>query len=260
METDDVLTLLQDVAAAVVQPRFRALADGEVMEKNPGDLVTVADRESEVEITRALRAAYPDALMVGEEAVSADRAALDAAASADHWFAIDPVDGTRNFVHGSEDYAVMVAEMRAHEVVRSWIWQPEHKRAYVAERGAGAWCGDRRLEATPRSESEPRGRTSKRARVGTTVGTLPPLELTWLSCGIDYPKLAESDCDYLLYNSALPWDHAAGTLLVSEASGTTRYDDGTPYDPTSTRGPLLVAGSDGVCGTVLAALDEASAE
>lgn len=255
VQTDEVLTLLQEVADAVIEPRFRALTEGEVMEKNPGDLVTVADREAEVEITKRLVAAYPDALMVGEEAVSADSSALHAAAGADHWFTIDPVDGTRNFVHGSQDYAVMVAEMRHREVVRSWIWQPEHKLAYVAERGAGAWCGERRLDIPERDEQDPRGRTSRRALIGTSVGELSPLELTWVSCGIDYPKLAENACDYLLYGGAMPWDHAPGSLLVAEAGGITTYDDGTAYDPTTTRSPLVAAGSAAISKTVLKALD-----
>lgn len=245
------MNLLQDVAEAVIEPRFRALVAGEVMEKKPGDLVTIADREAEVEITKALAAAYPDALMIGEEAVSADWAKLDALGEADHWFTIDPVDGTRNFVHGSVDYAVMVAEVRRTEVVRGWIWQPEYKLGYVAERGAGTWCGDRRVQAAERNDAEPRGRTSRRSLIGTRVGGLPPLELTWVSCGIDYPKLAENACDYLLYSGALPWDHAAGSLLVAEADGVTTYDDGKPYDPTTTRSPLIVAGSAGVSRTVL---------
>lgn len=257
MQTDEVLNLLQEVAAAVIEPRFRALAHGDVMEKKPGDLVTVADREAEVEITARLRAAYPDALMVGEEAISADWAKLDAVGEADHWFTIDPVDGTRNFVHGSPDYAVMVAEVCRHEVVRGWIWQPEHKLAYVAERGSGAWCGDRRLQVLPRDDDDPRGRTSRRSLIGTSLGALSPLELTWVSCGIDYPKLAENACDYLLYSGALPWDHAAGTLLVSEVGGIATYDDGQHYDPTSTRAPLVVTGSEGVSQTVLTAVREA---
>jgi fructose-1,6-bisphosphatase/inositol monophosphatase family enzyme len=257
VQTDEVLNLLQEVAESVIEPRFRALAEGEVMEKNPGDLVTVADREAEVEITKRLVAAYPGALMVGEEAVSADSSALDAAGDAEHWFTIDPVDGTRNFVHGSPDYAVMVAEMRRREVVRSWIWQPEHELAYVAERGAGAWCGDRRLEVPVRDEHAPRGRTSRRALVGAVLCDLSPLELTWASCGIDYPKLAENACDYVLYGSVMPWDHAPGSLLVAEAGGTTTYDDGTTYDPTSTRSPLVAAGSAAISVTVLDALDGA---
>jgi len=260
VQTDEVLNLLQEVAEAVIEPRFRALAEGEVMEKKPGDLVTVADREAEVEITKALRAAYPNALMIGEEAVSADWSRLDATADADHWFTIDPVDGTRNFVHGSKDYAVMVAELRRNEVVRGWIWQPEHELAYVAERGAGAWCGGRRLQVTERDATDPRGRTSRRSLIGTSLGELSPMQLTWVSCGIDYPKLAENACDYLLYNGALPWDHAAGALIVAEAGGVTTYDDGRLYDPTTTRSPLIVAGSADVSRTVLGALDGVPAE
>ena len=68
-----MLRLLQDVAAEVVDPRFRALGKDEVSSKRrPGDLVTVADREAEVLITAALRRGYPGALVLGEEAVAAD--------------------------------------------------------------------------------------------------------------------------------------------------------------------------------------------
>lgn len=59
METQAILDLMRRVAAEVIEPRFRALADDEVHEKNPGDLVTVADREAEVLITAELRRAYP---------------------------------------------------------------------------------------------------------------------------------------------------------------------------------------------------------
>ena len=44
MHTDEVLAMIQEVSAELVLPRWRALAEGEVMEKQPGDLVTVADR------------------------------------------------------------------------------------------------------------------------------------------------------------------------------------------------------------------------
>ncbi len=67
MDTDAVLRLMQEVAAEVIDPRFRSLSEGEIDEKGPGDLVTAADREAEVLITRVLRAAYPDAVILGEE-------------------------------------------------------------------------------------------------------------------------------------------------------------------------------------------------
>ena len=181
MDTAAVLAMLQEVADEVVVPRFRALGDDEVSEKNPGDLVTVADREAEVLITERLRAAYPDAMVLGEEAVAADASLLQRFADADHAFTVDPVDGTKNFVKGSPDHAVMAAELRGGEVVRSWIWQPQHARAYVAERGAGAWRDGERLTRPDRAgarQDDLRGVTSRRTWIGKAVGTLRALELT----------------------------------------------------------------------------------
>ena len=74
MDSEAVLKLIRDVAEEVVNPRFRALADHQIQEKNPGDLVTVADREAEELLTRALTAAYPDAVVLGEEAYAGDPA------------------------------------------------------------------------------------------------------------------------------------------------------------------------------------------
>ena len=230
MNTDAVLTLLQDVADQVITPRFRNLVADEVAEKNPGDLVTVADREAEVLITEALLDAYPDALVLGEEATATDDTLLERFRSASHAFTVDPVDGTKNFVGGSPDHAVMVAEVRDGDVQRSWIWQPQHQLAYVAERGAGAWCNGRRLVRPPVGRSL-RGVTARRSWIGRALGTLRALDLTWVCCGVDYPHLAEGAADYALYWRPKPWDHAPGSLLLSEVGGFVGTFDGAPYLP-----------------------------
>ena len=243
MDTDAITTLLQEVAAEAITPRFRALDSDQVHEKNPGDLVTIADHEAEVLITEALLGAYPECVVLGEEATAADPTLLQRYAAAEHAFTVDPVDGTKNFVHGSPDHAVMVAELRAGEVVRSWIWQPQHERAYVAERGAGAFCNGRRL-ATVAAGDPVRGHTSRRAWVGRELPGLPPLALTWASCGVDFPQLAEGGADYLLYNATKPWDHAPGALLVTESGGSVATLHGTPYDPRHESHDGLVAAGD----------------
>ena len=231
METDDVLAMLKDVAADVINPRFRSLQDDEIGTKShPGDLVTVADREAEELITRALLAAYPDALVLGEEATAADGTLLDRFRAADHAFTVDPVDGTKNFVKGSPDHAVMVAEVRGGEVVRGWIWQPQHEKAYVAERGAGAWSDGRRLLRPPLGD-DLRGVTSRKRWIGRALGTLRALDLTWVCCGVDYPQLVEGAADYALYRRAQPWDHAPGSLLLTEAGGYVGTFGGSPYRP-----------------------------
>jgi fructose-1,6-bisphosphatase/inositol monophosphatase family enzyme len=230
VDSDAVLTLLRDVAEEVINPRFRSLDDEQIAEKNPGDLVTVADREAEVLITAALRSAYPDAVILGEEAESTDDTLLARFGSADHAFTVDPVDGTKNFVKGSRDHAVMAAEIKGGEVVRAWIWQPQHGLGYVAERGAGAFRNGERLTSPPPA-AELRGVTSRRRWIGRAIGVLKELELTWVCCGVDYPKLVEGEADYALYRRAKPWDHAPGSLLLTEAGGYVGTFDGQPYQP-----------------------------
>lgn len=226
-----MLNLLREVAEEVINPRFRDLAEGEVIEKKPGDLVTVADQEAETLITRALAAAYPDAVLLGEEASVGHPELYDAFRAAEHAFTIDPVDGTKNFVHGSRDHAVMVGETRGGESVRGWIWQPQHDLAYVAEKGAGAWRnGERLTRPTLPERARWRGVTSRRGMLGRALAPdLPVLELTWVSCGIDYPHLVEGDADYVLYGRANPWDHVPGALLLTEAGGYVGTRDGRTY-------------------------------
>ena len=116
----------------------------------------------------------------------------------------------------------MVAEVRAGEVVRGWIWQPQHETAYVAERGAGAYRDGVRLHRPPVGE-DLRGVTSRRRWIGRALGALQALELTWVCCGVDYPKLVEGEADYAIYGKGAPWDHAPGSLILAEAGGVRRH-------------------------------------
>ncbi len=249
LSTDAVLALLQDVAAEIITPRFRSLAKHHISEKAPGSLVTIADHEAEAAITEVLTAAYPEAVVLGEEAYEADPSVMDRYATAGHAFTVDPVDGTRNFVHGSPDHAVMVAETRRPEtggstIERAWIWQPEHRVAWTAERGSGTWRNGERVRTRPAEHGrQPVVATSRWSLRKRGLGSLP-LRQSWFCCGVDYPRLIEGEIDVLLYKKCYPWDHAPGALLVTEAGGRIGDVDGADYDPHSTR-PGIVVASDG---------------
>ena len=226
-----MLLMLQEVADEVINPRFRSLESDQIHEKAPGDLVTDADREAEVIIAARLRAEFPDAAVLGEEAFAGDPASLERYAAAEHAFTIDPIDGTKNFVRGSKDHATMLSESRGGEVVRAWIWQPQHKAAYVAERGAGAFRnGERLTRETPDPDPASwRPVTSRRRYVGREIPGLRAFELTWVCCGVDYPQLVEGGADLVLYGPPRPWDHAPGGLILHEAGGFLGTVDGEPY-------------------------------
>jgi fructose-1,6-bisphosphatase/inositol monophosphatase family enzyme len=238
------MTLVQDVAAEVVTPRFRSLTEHEVDEKRPGDLVTVADREAEELLTAALLEAYPGTVVLGEEAYAADHGLLDRFLEARHGFTVDPVDGTKNFVHGSPDHAVMLSEVRDGVTTRGWIWQPEHRQAWVAELGQGVRRNGEPLARQPAGE-QPQGATSIWSRRGRHPVGLPPLTGSWVCCGVDYPKLMEGEVDYLLFGHTNAWDHLPGALMLSEAGGVVGHADGSAYTARS-GGRGIVAASDTV--------------
>ena len=186
-------------------------------------------------ITAALRAAYPDAMILGEETYAGKQGLMQEFWAADHAFTVDPVDGTKNFVHGSRDHAVMVGEVKGGEAVRGWIWQPQHEqgvrrgagRRRVAQRRARGAAGDAPALGVARASRRAGSGSAGRSRT-----TFRPLELTWVSCGIDYPHLAEGDADYVVYGRANPWDHVPGGLILTEAGGFLGTFDGGAYRPT----------------------------
>ena len=252
MDTDAVADLVKDVCARVILPRFRTLADHEVIFKRPGDVVTVADREAEAELTAALAAATPGARVVGEEAAFADPRLVDGLATAEHAWVIDPVDGTRNFAAGKVDFGVMVAEVRGGVTVRGWIWQPLHDALHVAERGAGATRNGTPLPRLAATEAP--WEVAVWPRLARQRARGLRLRPTRGSCAIDYPALARGELDGLAYRSVHPWDHLAGTLLVAEVGGTARVD-GRPYGPGGYGRMLSVGRSDAVVDAIAGELD-----
>lgn len=242
MDTDGILGMLQETAAEVITPRFTLLQKTEINEKRPGDLVTIADHEAEIYLTRLLKDSFPDAVVVGEEAVFDDPSLLKGLGNVDHAFIIDPIDGTRNFVHGKDQHGVILAEVRGGVTTRGWIWQPQPSRGYVAERGAGVRLNGEPIVRT-RHDRLPLGASSKSKLRGFDAdGRLSPVVRSHFACCFDYPALLHGDIDFMFYSSLHPWDHLAGSLVVTENGGISRTMDGMNYSLISrSRGGLLVA-------------------
>ncbi|MEV6100676.1 inositol monophosphatase [Nocardia sp. NPDC051981] len=233
---DEVTQVLVRAAKEAISPRFRRLAVGDVAEKGPGDLVTVADREAEQLISQGLREIL-DVPVVGEEAVTDDPFLLTALESPACWL-VDPIDGTSNFVAGRSEYAVMAALLRSGEPVAGWIVLPETGQRYVAERGSGSFRDELRIHRPPPPVeveqlrgAAPTKRLGKKekARLSEVGKKFAGLGPGFLSAGVNYARLIDGDLDFVLYQRSLPWDHAAGTLILSEAGGNSLRPDGTPY-------------------------------
>jgi fructose-1,6-bisphosphatase/inositol monophosphatase family enzyme len=249
IDFDAVTKILREAADTAILPRFRALREHEISEKSPGEVVTVADREAEVIIGSRLRDLL-DVPVVGEEATAADPDLVRALRTEPAAWVVDPVDGTKNFARGSTAFAVMAALVREGRAVASWILHPIEGTVYTAELGSGAWRDGTRLHREPASEKtgELRGAVqrrflspSERDRVEAVAAEFAELGRGAGCVGVDYPRLAEGDLDFMLFADPMPWDHAPGGLLLSEAGGVALRLQGTPYQPDQDERLLLDA-------------------
>ena len=229
---------VRKAAADEIMPRFRQLAADDIVEKNgPHDLVTVADRLAEEHLTAALTTLLPGSRVVGEEAVHADPSVLDALRGDAPVWIVDPVDGTRQFVHGDPGFATLVSLAHRGEVLASWTYAPALGLMAVARRGAGAELNGVPLHtrsAAPGavldiaiSHYDFTDDDQKRVLAALDTGGIAPRPCG--SAGLEYLYVARGDIDATAFSWENSWDHAAGLLLVHEAGGASGTVAGEPF-------------------------------
>lgn len=239
-----VLDVLEESARRAILPRYQRLAVEETELKSAGELVTVADRESENIISEGLARLLPEATIIGEEAASAEPALLDCLRKGLCWL-IDPLDGTGNFVSGAGPFGMLVALADSGLVLGGWIYDPLSRRFISAYRSEGAtvnfepftrpnqWAAPRTLGLSALLAEQ-----RKADLISGLDGFFDPVGLP--RCAADvYPQLMHGQLGLALFERTLPWDHAAGVLCLTEAGGMATRLDGTAYRVGDDRSGLL---------------------
>ncbi|MFE1798764.1 inositol monophosphatase family protein [Streptomyces sp. NPDC059517] len=236
--TADVEQAVREAAATEIMPRFRQLAAHEVDQKSgPHDLVTDADRKAEEYLTEVLGKLLPGSVVVGEEAVHADPVTYEALQGEAPVWIVDPVDGTRQFVHGDPGFCTLVALAQRGVVLASWTYAPVRDQLAVAVRGRGALLdGEPLLAGAPDPGRDLEVATShpdyttddqKRALLGLRTQGVGPRPCG--SAGLEYLAIARGELDAVAFSWEAAWDHAAGLLLVEEAGGAHLTLAGEPF-------------------------------
>ncbi|MEV0223808.1 inositol monophosphatase family protein [Streptomyces sp. NPDC050704] len=236
--TADVEEAVRKAAATEIMPRFRQLAAHEIDEKTgPHDLVTDADRKAEEYLTKALVELLPGSVVVGEEAVHANPVTYEAIKGEAPVWIVDPVDGTRQFVHGDPGFCTLVALAQGGVLLASWTYAPARDQLAVAIRGQGALLDGEPLRSgspTPGRDlevahSHPDYTTDdeKRALLGLQAAGVRPRPCG--SAGLEYLAIARGELDATAFSWEAAWDHAAGILLVEEAGGAHLTLAGEPF-------------------------------
>lgn len=222
----------------------RSLVPG-VMQKGPADFVSEADLRSEAAIRQVLGAAYPEARFEAEE-TDTDRA------SSGPRFIVDPLDGTSNFLREIPHFSVSLAYADDTGTVAGVVLDPMRDELFWAERGVGAFLGDRRLSVSASGSLEAalvhtgiphRGGADHAnyltglARVMAGVAGIRRMG----SAALDLSYVAAGRGDAFFETGLKPWDLAAGILLVCEAGGIVTDQDGGQR--MTERGEVLAASS-----------------
>lgn len=262
MLTDEHIgALIEQVRAtskAEIMPHFRALTSQQIDAKSaPDDLVTVADRAAELALTQSIHELLPEAQIVGEEAVAADKSVLSRVKEPGLVVVIDPIDGTWNYANGIATFGVILAVIEDGKTVFGMLYDPSFDDWIMAVRGQGAfYCkadGSRQplvLPPPPETLGDTMGFMGlylfSKDRQAELAATLPSFRRTMtLRCSChEYRLLAQGNAQFCLNGMLNVWDHAAGVLVYEEAGGVARLLDGRAYDPAMRKGHLLTAASE----------------
>ncbi|OIQ24189.1 MAG: inositol monophosphatase [Alphaproteobacteria bacterium MedPE-SWcel] len=249
-----LIDMVRAAARAEILPRFRNLATGAIKAKSSAiDLVTDADIAAEDHITRAVDTILPGAVVIGEEAVSADASRLDQLPGAEIAVIVDPIDGTWNFANGLATFGVILSVTVRAQTVFGLLYDPVVDDWVEASLGGGAWFAapDRQPEplqvAPERPFAEATGflphylfPKAEQPRLAHGMVTARRVNALCCSCH-EYRVLAQGNADFVQTEGLNCWDHAAGVLAVTEAGGHAQLVDGRAYAPTIADGRLTVS-------------------
>ena len=110
--------------------------------KPDGTLITACDRWSDAELVKGLASIAPGEGVLSEE--GSQRVPKTRA-----YWVVDPLDGTKDFLQGTGEYAVHLALVRGQRPVLGVVLLPEADELWIGIVGEGAWCEDRQGERSP---------------------------------------------------------------------------------------------------------------
>ncbi|WP_066482552.1 MULTISPECIES: 3'(2'),5'-bisphosphate nucleotidase CysQ [unclassified Sphingomonas] len=195
-------------AGRLAMSRWRG--DFERWEKSPGNPVSEVDLAVDRLLRARLAALLPDAGWLSEETFD-DSSRL----RAQRVWVVDPIDGTRDFVRGRDGWAVSIALVDRGQPVVAVLEAPARGESWRAERGRGAWRGDRAVQASARD-------LLAGARVPTDQLPRADMDLVAVakpnSIALRIAMIAAGDADLLAtLRWGAEWDIAAAVLIAREA-------------------------------------------
>jgi 3'(2'), 5'-bisphosphate nucleotidase len=236
-----MLDALTGIAAAASEAILTVADNPDIRSKDDGSPVTAADEAAEAVICEGLRRLAPSIPIVSEEQASHERPRTGAS---DSYFLVDPLDGTKEFISGSDEYTVNIAIVTDGVPILGVVSAPAAGIIWGGVAGHGAkrlsFVGDGSVPAgvpvaihtRPRPGQElvvMVSRSHLEERTKAFIARFPRATLKQCGSSVKFCRLAEGAAD--LYARLAPthdWDIAAGHAILTAAGGKVTAADGSP--------------------------------
>lgn len=227
-----------EAGACIMQHYKNGVEAEEKSDKSP---VTQADRDAEDLIERALAALAPDIQMIGEEKCSEympDKLAP-------HFFLVDPLDGTRDFVAKRKDFTVNIGLISGTTPVAGVIYAPVHEKLYFSGAESafmmpialGETLNMARAETLCVGPFPKNGlgvlasRSHRDKKTDVLIKRLHVRDVIPAASSYKFCLLAEGRADlYPRHGRTMEWDTAAGHAILNAAGGIVTCEDGSPLE------------------------------
>jgi len=224
------------VRAALVVRSF--VGKGDVHRKRDGSPVTEADLAAEAAIRDGLARATPGLPLVSEEQAEGEAPHVLGRTYA----LVDPLDGTREFIAGSDEYAINIAIMIDGRPALGIVTAPALGLIWRGIVGRGAerigFTADGQLanpqpihgrKPTPHDLVAVTSRSHLDPKTKAYLDALPVARMVACGSAVKFGRIAEGSADvYARLSPVRDWDAAAGHALVEAAGGSMRTPDGQP--------------------------------
>lgn len=226
---DDLAEAAREAGDAILQLVRRGF---EVEAKRDASPVTEADRAAELIILAALARAAPGVPVIAEEEVAAGRIP----AHGDTYFLVDPLDGTKEFVRGGDDYTVNIGLIEGGVPKLGAVFAPACGHLYAGSVGDGAWFDDGHRRSGIHTRKLGEEMTAVASKSHLNQATIDYLNEAVGQCGyigvgssLKFCIIAEGRAD--IYPRASPtseWDTAAGHAVLLASGGLVDGPEGSP--------------------------------
>jgi histidinol-phosphatase len=223
--TNSLLQAASELATIAGDEAQRFFRQGIAVEtKGDGSPVTAADRAAETVAREWIRARFPHDGILGEEF------GLEKPDAQRRWI-LDPIDGTKSFIHGVPLWGTLVAVVEGETVLAGAVYAPPLQELVVAAAGEGAWFNGSRTHVSSTdtlanatlltTDDRFSGRPVRQQR-WDALAQACRISRTWGDC-YGYLMLATGRADIMVDDLMNPWDAAAVQVVVEEAGG--RFSD-----------------------------------